>query len=121
MANELTITRGCRTVYTFTVTENSAAVNLTGATIYFEARTDYPASSVVTNAGAVIAKTTAGDITITDAAGGVFEILFTKADTNTLTPCLYYYGIEYVPQGETDPRLIQQGQLVINPDVVRAA
>lgn len=117
--SSLTMYRGEHKTFTVTATEDGTAINLTGAAIYFEVRTDYPASSVTTTAGAVITKSTVSGITITDALAGEFEIEFVKADTNTLEPKVYYYGLEYVPQGETEGRVLDQGQIVINPDVVR--
>jgi hypothetical protein len=120
MATDIVVTRGCYTVATCTATENGSALNITGAAIYFAARTSYPLSSEITDTAATMAKSTANDIAITNGAGGVFTITFDKADTNTLSIGTYVYGIEYVPQGETDPRLLQQGNLTINPDIVRA-
>jgi hypothetical protein len=117
---DLTIYRGEQMVWQITATENSAAIDLTGASLYFAVRDGYPASTVVTEAGALIAKSTADDITLTTPASGIFEIAFDKADTNTLSPGIYLYGFEYVPSGETDPQILAQGKFSILEDVVRA-
>lgn len=117
--SDLTIQRGCKTVYEFTATESAVAVNLTGAAIYFEMRTSYPDASVITGAGATLSKSTVSGITITNGAGGIFEIAFSKADTNTLAVGVYFYGIEYIPSGETDPRSLGSGTVSITGDIVR--
>lgn len=118
---DITLYRGEKKVYECTATEGGTAVNLTGATVYFAVWPDYPASSVLADTYAMIAKSTADDIALTTPASGIFEITFEKADTNTLEPGEYVCGFEYIPSGETEPRVLAQGTFTILADVVRAA
>lgn len=119
MATDIIVQRGCRTVWQITATEGGVAINLTGAAIYFEARQSPPGETVITTAGAVLVKSTADDITLVTPANGIFTILFDKADTNTLSPGAYYYGLEWLPSGETETRALGNGTLLITQDYVR--
>jgi hypothetical protein len=116
----LTVYRGEAKVWTFTATNNGAALDLTGAAVYFAARLNYPLSSETTDTAANIALSTASGIALTTPASGVFTVTLTKANTNTLTPAVYLYGIEAVLLGATDPVTLGVGELEILSDVVRA-
>ena len=62
----------------FSVVDSSGtAVNITGATIKWTARSDK-------NSTAVISKTVGSGITITNGSGGVFQVALTAANTATL-------------------------------------
>lgn len=111
--------RGENKTFEVTATEDGAALDLSGAAIYFEVRRFYPTSETVTSEGALIEKDTTDGITITNAAGGIFEIEIEAADTNELTPGNYYYGIEFIPSGLAEARVIKQGRFRILADVVR--
>lgn len=124
--SELSIYRGERKVWQVSVTDAAgAAVNLTGAGIYFAVRTAIPAGDVVDDTGAAIAKAVGTGITVTDAAGGVFKIALEGADTNALDPgadgLRLHYGLELVEIGETEPVVLARGILVVLADIVRAA
>jgi len=103
-------------------TDAGAVLPLTGAVLYCAVYAEYPAASIISDAGAAIKKTSAtpSEITITNAAAGLFEIYLVKADTNTLDLGVYHIGVEAVLSGATSPVVLWVGRLTINPDVVRA-
>ena len=120
---DLTIYQGEYKVFECTATEDSAALVLTGAAIYFAAYKTNPPATYTDDSNAVIAKSTAtsGGITITDGAAGEFEIEFEKADTNALdTNRKYLYSIEAVLSGYTDPVVLEVGTIQVLPSYVRA-
>jgi hypothetical protein len=109
------ITQGCRKVFLCTFT----GIVLTGATVNFEMRTSPPPASEVTSTAAILVKSTANDITITGAT--TLNILFDKADTNTLAVGSYWYGMEWIPSGETEPRYLADGIVPIAQGWVRGS
>jgi hypothetical protein len=111
--------RGENKVWEITVYQDGVVLDLSGASLFFEVRRFYPTSETVTEAGALIDKSVGDGITITNAAGGIFELEVISADTDQLTPGNYYYGIEYIPAGGTEARVIKQGRFRILADVVR--
>jgi len=117
---DMSIYRGEYKIYECTATEDGAALVLTGASIYFAVRETSPALTVVSDADALISKSTADDITITDGAAGEFEIEFEKANTNTLDTGTYHYGIEAILSGYTDPVVLDVGTIEILASYVRA-
>jgi hypothetical protein len=116
--------RGEQKVWQITVEENGAAVELTNATIKFAAYASYPAGTVTDDTNAIIAKTTSDGIVITDGSNGVFELTVEKDDTYSIeiskSRNLYVYGLEFIPYGQTEPRSLGNGYLILYPDVVRA-
>ncbi len=114
----LTIYRGEKKTWTCTVTSGGTALDLTGATIRFAVRDAYPPSSIIADGDALISKSTASGITITNEAGGIFTLTLLKADTNTLACGDYQYGIEY-ENASGGPFVIDQGTFTIDPDIVR--
>ena len=120
MSTELSIYRGETKTWTFTVTDNGVAMDITLATINFAARRTLPGGTIVSDADAAIAKSTAGGIVITDGVNGVFELTLLKADTNTLEVDQYYYGVKLIPAGETEPYVVEEDILNILAHPVRA-
>lgn len=117
---DLTIVRGEHVIYTVTVTENASAIDFTSATIYFTIRDVYPAASIVDDTyDSVLLLYVGSGITITDPTNGIFEIELLHANTNALEYGTYYYGIEYIPYGDTEPRNIAVGEFNLTYDVVR--
>lgn len=116
--------RGEQMVWEFTITESGVAVDLTGATVKFAVYANYPSASLTADTTAVISKTTSSGIVLTDADAGIFELTISKADTNSIEMVKdtneYVYGVEYIPAGETEPRVIGTGKFILYPDVVRA-
>lgn len=116
--------RGELKTYTLTFTNNGVAVNLTGAVIYLAVRqiTPPPAGTIVSDADALIAKSSAvvTQIAVTDAAGGVADAYFVTADSNTLEPGTYMVGVEVVFSGAAGPVVFCTDYLPILPDYVRA-
>jgi hypothetical protein len=111
--------RGENKVYQITCTENGVVVDLTGATIRMAVRETFPESTIITDVSAIFTKTMATGITLTVPAAGQFEIEFKLVDTNLVEPATYYYGIEYLPQGAVEYRVMYQGKLKLNSDVSR--
>ena len=120
MANELTIYRGETKTWTFTVTNNAVVMDITLATIKFAARKQWPTATTVADTDANIAKSTSSGIVITDGANGEFELTLLHADTNALAIGDYFYGVEMIPAGETEPLVVVQSTLTIEADIVRA-
>jgi hypothetical protein len=118
----ISIYRGEGKTWSGAATNNGAVVNLLGSTVYFTVYPDYPASTVTTDAGATIKKlsSVAGEITLTDPTNGLFEVALVKADTNSLTPGDFVYGIEVMLSGATSPVVLGQGIITVLADVVRA-
>jgi len=118
---EMTVYQGEYKVYECTATEDSVALVLTGAAIYFAAYKSNPPATYTDDSNAIIAKSTVSGITITDGAAGEFEIEFEKADTQYLeTNRKYLYSIEAVLSGYTDPVVLDVGTIEILPSYVRA-
>jgi hypothetical protein len=83
-----------------------SAYNLTGATLEFYAKAD----TSIADAAAQIRYTNATSaITVTDAAGGKFEIRFSSADLTT--PGTYKYHVDTVISGKRETVLV--GDLTI--------
>ena len=122
-SDTLEMIRGDIVTWQFTVTDNSTAVNLTGATVRFVVRDSIPAGTTTSDSGAVFVVTTTDNISLTDPTNGIMEITVPKASTyspasvNTLE---YFYGVEAIFSGATDPASIAYGKLKIYPDIVRA-
>ena len=117
----MTIYRGEYKVYECTASEDGEPLVLTGAAIYLAVRNKPPLTSEEDDSEAMIAKSTVDSgITITDGAAGEFEIEFTKADTNDLPLETFYYGIEAILSGYTDPVVLDVGTIEILSSYVRA-
>jgi hypothetical protein len=118
--SDITLIRGEHAIYTITVTEAGVAVDLTGVIIMrWVMRTVYPAASVIADTDATLTKNIGTGLTLTAPASGQLEIEFTRANTNSLEIGTYVYGLEYIPVGDTDPIVINQGCMNISADVVR--
>lgn len=125
----LTQQRGAEFTWTLTITQNGLPVNLSGATINFAMRTSYPAGTVVSDADAVIYKSTSNSkITIYDAPNGIAKMPMLYADTKALefdppaTSRAYVWAVEVWPLGATGPLDVDDGggAYIITADVVRA-
>lgn len=118
------IYRGEMKTYILTFTNGGVPVNLTGAVIYLAVRpiNPPPAGTVVSDADAIIAKSSAvvTQIAVTDAAGGVAEAYFVTADTTAVDPGTYAVGVEVVFSGAAGPVVFCNAYLPILPDYVRA-
>jgi len=115
--------RGEERVWTMTITEDSTAINLLGATLKFTVREVFPSGTITSDANALFTCTSPTEILLTQPTDGIVELVISKAKTNTIRITgitEYQYGLEYVPSGSTDPRVIAQGLFTIYPDVVRA-
>ena len=120
MANVISLYQGEYKVFECSITEDSVALILTGASIYFAVYRALPPSSYADDSNAFIAKSTGSGITITNGASGMFEIEFKKLDTNNLHPGQYNYGIEAILSGYTDPVVLDVGTIEILASYVRA-
>jgi hypothetical protein len=129
MSDTLEMYRGEGKTWQFTASENGAPLNLTSAAIRFVVRDGLPAATEVDDAAALIVKTQEPDdgITITDPAGGVFEVSIVEADTkslaipNTGLPTvrrLLTWGCSCTPFGQ-EPRVLGQGIFALAAEVVR--
>ena len=115
--------RGEERVWTMTITEDSTAINLLGATLKFTVREVFPSGTITSDADAVFTCTSPTEILLTQPTDGIVELVISKAKTNTIRITgitEYQYGLEYVPSDSTDPRVIAQGLFTLYPDVVRA-
>jgi len=81
--NKFTIKQGYAGTITFNIKDvDDSAVSLAGSpTVYFTVKN----KKSDTDANALMAKDSTGDITITDATAGTITVAFTQADTAALT------------------------------------
>jgi hypothetical protein len=95
---------------TLTVTM-SPAVNITGWSLAFTVKRAYG------DAAALLSKTTAAGITITDAANGVFRVTLASADTNNATvgAGAYVYDVQRTDSGFRT--VLCLGTLTVLPEV----
>ncbi len=85
---------------TFTIYDlDNVEVDLSGATVYFMIKN----KKSDTDSDALISKDTTGDVTITDATGGVITVSFTRTETLVLTKNataeinIRYSGTDIIP------------------------
>ena len=120
----LEIIRGEKKTWEYTVAASGGAQSLTGASIYFAARNAIPASSLESDSDAVFTRIVGTGITVTNASAGKFQVTINKSNTACLAigsgGVDYYYGLEILLSGETEPQVIGQGVLRVLPDIVRA-
>ena len=116
---DLTINRGEAKTYQFAATNSGSALDLTGAVIYWAAYAAMPAYSLTSDATAAIEKTsaTSGEITVTNAAGGLYELTIVKADTSTLATGTYWHATKAVLAGASDPVVLDNGGIFTISDV----
>jgi len=116
--DNLEIYRGRKKIWTI-----DTDLVITGATIYFAVYETYQAASIISDATALIAKSTASGITITDGAAGTFDLTIAEADTYGWTlysdPTNYVYDLKYIPSGGSDTIAIGRGKFVVYHDVSR--
>ena len=115
--------RGEERVWTLTITEDGAAVDLSLATIKFAVRSKYPHGSIISDADAIFTCVSPTEILLTAPALGIVELVVAKAKTYSLDITVnttYRYGLEYVSNGGTELRVVAQGNFTIHPDIVRA-
>lgn len=107
---QFTMTRGDARSYRVSVKDDAgAAVDLTGATIKYQAR-KHPHSDPI------ITKTEADGIVIEDAAGGVFRIDLEPADTSALGNWRQVYGFDVQVTKDGQPVTVARGTLTIEPE-----
>lgn len=123
---ELIVYRGERRGWTFVIQEgNGDFVDITGANIRFTVRLEYPIATLVddTDGGVLLTKSVGSGISLSDAVNGEFEILMSKADTNTQEVNAggkgYLYEISLVESGQSEPRIIANGPFILKSDIVR--
>jgi len=117
--------RGEKKTWQFTVTGSSGSPqSLTSASILFTVASAIPAGSVGNDSAATFTRTNGSGVTITDASAGVFELTVNKTNTCALDVGSvkdFFYGLELLTSGETEPRVIATGLFRILPDIVRGA
>jgi hypothetical protein len=107
-------------VWSLPFVENGAAYPITGAAIYFALRKTPPPASILDDTDAVISKSTIeGSITITNGPAGLAQLTFVKANTLNVSSGDYYYAIKWVPNGQTEGRVVAAGIFTIYDDMVR--
>jgi gamma-glutamyl:cysteine ligase YbdK (ATP-grasp superfamily) len=79
--------KGDTLILEFTVTENSTAKDITGATVKWQA------ARTVTSAS-VVSKSTGSGITLTDPTNGVLQVSIASADTKDLSATEYHHELE---------------------------
>jgi len=119
LSTNIEIYRGEYKQFTFQALRNSVATDITDASLYFVVRTSYPASTVTDDTAAILTKTVGSGIELSDPTSGYFIVTFTKNDTYSLIPKNYYYSVEIILSGETDPRVLGVGYIKIAADIVR--
>lgn len=112
----LTMTRGDTRRWTFKFTRGGAPEPLTGATIWFTAKakaTDsYAAAKIKKSSGAL------GGITITNAAGGLAELMLSPSDTTSLQNVLQKLVCDVqLLTASGDVESPREGTLTITPEI----
>lgn len=116
MSQQLEMRRGDTPIWELAVTEDGAAFNLTGATLYFTAKLALDDADP-----GVFQLTNSAGITITDAAAGEAEIQPRRADTNALTSDVtLFWDVQVSIAGSSETFTVLNGTLVIRRDVTRA-
>ncbi len=115
--NRIEVLRGdtCRFQVTITDDTNFPVV-LTSATIYFTVRRRY--SNGADDADAVFQKSVGSGITITNAAGGIIDLVISAADTINLPASVLLYDLQVTTQAG-DVCTAALGQFAIAADVTR--
>lgn len=113
--SDFTMTRGDNRTLKLTITSGGVAVNLTGASLSFTARMDYPNAVVITKTSA-----DAAQLAITNAAGGLAEVYLKPADTSSLPHATVYlvYDVQ-LTQSDGTVTTVVRGKITVNPDVTR--
>lgn len=113
---DIVMKRGDTLVIDLTVTRNAAAVNLTGASLWMTAKTDFSGADP-----GQFQKTVGVGITITNAAGGLAQIVVAPADTDAVgaTTTTFKYDIQ-LKEASGRVSTIQIGLLTVEPDVTRS-
>ena len=111
---DLTMDRGDDKTWEFTVLLDGTAVDITGASFRFMAKTRVSD----TDGNAVVEATSANaKCVITDAANGVMEVRLVPADTSSLTETArLYYDLQMTESGG-EVRTISKGLLEVSADV----
>lgn len=113
MSNDFTMFAGDSRTITVTVkNDQGAAVDITGATLKWQA-----APSV--SGAAVISKTSGSGIDLTSPSTGVFTITLDGADTDALGEGVFYHEAEMVLAGDTSTVLT--GSMVVEKTLIRAS
>ena len=109
--SQLYIIKGHLTAYNIVVARNGNAVNLTGATLTFEARKDSPTGDVL-----VISKSIGNGIVVTDMINGRATLTITSDDTAALSvdQSLLYYNL--ILNAGLGQEIVDSGTLKISAD-----
>lgn len=117
--------RGAKTQWQITVTGSSGAgEDMSSGSLLFTVRNAIPSGSVNgdSDSAVVFRLTSASGISV---SGCTATLTASKAATCALTLNVegqsFYYGLEYIPSGDTEPRVLAAGPFKILPDVVRGA
>jgi hypothetical protein len=109
------VLKGDSIVLKLTIKRGTVAVNLTGASLWFTAKT-----GVAQADPGVFQKTIGSGIVVTDAAGGLAQVTIAPADTSGLTvPTTLLYDIQLLESTGTKTT-VASGNLTIMPDITTA-
>lgn len=112
MSNDFTMFAGdSRTIKVTVRNEQGDVVNITGATLKWQA------ARTLADA-AVISKASDAGIVLTEPAAGVFTVTLNAADTDALEG-LYYHEAEMVLAG--NPSTVLTGSMVVEKTLIRAS
>lgn len=112
MATNFVMTAGDSKTLVITVRNaDGDAVNITGATIKWQAARSYGKTSV-------ISKTTSSGISITDGTNGVFAVTLSPSDTDSLSG-IYHHEAELTAT-DTTKSTVLVGTMKINPALIEA-
>lgn len=112
MATNFVMTAGDSKTLVVTVRNaDGDAVNITGATIKWQAARSYGKASVIT-------KSTSSGISITDGTNGVFTVTLNTSDTDSLSG-IYHHEAELTATDSTKSTVLV-GTMKINPALIEA-
>lgn len=114
--HNLKVIRGDTKIFTVNITskETKLPTDLTGAAIVFTVKKRREDPDI----DAVISLSVGSGITVTDAAGGQFQVKIPAADTNVLEIRRYFYDIQ-IDLGSGDRETPVLGMLDVRGDITR--
>jgi len=96
-----------------TITKNGTAQDITGCTLWFTLK----ASKSDPDSAAILQKTTGSGITVTNAAGGIYNVRINNSDLASLTvPKTFYWDVQ-IKDSANIVQTVDSGTLTVNLDI----
>jgi hypothetical protein len=120
----LTMFRGGKKTWVFSVSASDGAVDLSSASAVFTVRLDYPSGSISgdSDAAVVFSRRTGGSGVTTTASGKIYVSIPAESTFGASAfeePVAFRYGLKYALPSDDEPVIAAQGPFYLRPDVVR--